>query len=810
MIIKSDIGYAFRLLAKSPGFTALTTLVMATGIGLSVYLFSFMNTMLFKALPFPDGDTLVEVSKSISGSTNNDELNLHDLQQIREQVKGLNEFGAYRYVSVNVAGRDGARRYAGTMAESNIFDLTRTKPVLGRGFTAKDDLQGAERVVVIGYDVWQLQYNADENVLGQVLRIDGNSHKIIGVMPQGYLFPNNVEIWLPLREDAVNQSRDKVGTANGLAHLEDGYSINDINQQLAAIMKQIETRYPETNSEVGAYIASIPNSTMGDGIAVVYSMHIAGILILILAAVNVGNLLLSRAIERGKETAIRVALGAPRHRIIGQMLLESIIICTVGGIIGLLMVSYGLSVTQTITDNFNSGKPTFWFNFGIDSFTLTIFFSFIIGTIVMTGLVPAWKNSGGDFNAVLRDGTRGALSKKSGRLNRTLVVTEIFLSVGILIAASVIILSSYKANYADYGADTENKLTARLLLPEASYPEDEQRNELFDTLQSRLENDNKVGKVMLASSLPGLFSGTKRVAIEGEEYAGEGNNRFPEVNWVEVKAGTLQKLGVDLLQGRYFSNLDKGLGKKTTIITESFADKHFAGVDPVGRQIRAVDPNNDQLEWLTIVGVVQHTVHGRASTPNGNRPVVFRPHSQDPGTFMFLAMEMLADEQLMVRNLRETLKTIDPELPAYYIQTYETSIHRAIAPLKFVSSVFLLFGIATVVLAGSGIYGVMSNTINQRTQEIGIKRALGAMDERVTQELIKSGAKLLLIGGIPGVLFGGAMGFAMSKVMGLDNSDLLLICGTIIAIIGSVVIFATWLPTKEALKLEPSQALHYE
>lgn len=810
MIIKNDIGYAFRLLAKSPGFTALTTLVMATGIGLSVYLFSFMNTMLFKALPFPDGDTLVEISKSISGAANNEELNLHDYQQIREQVKGLKEFGAYRYVSVNVAGRDGARRYAGTMAESNIFELTRTKPILGRGFAPKDDKQGSERVVVIGYDVWQLQYNADENVLGQVLRVDGNSHKIIGVMPQGYFFPNNVEIWLPLREDALNQSRDKVGTANGLAHLVDGYSVDEVNQQLAAIMKRIETRYPETNSEASAYAASIPSATMGDGIAVVYSMHIAGILILILAAVNVGNLLLSRAIERGKETAIRVALGAPRHRIIGQMLLESIIICTVGGIIGLLMVSYGLTVTQTITDNFNSGKPTFWFKFGIDSYTIGLFLTFIITTIIMTGLVPAWKNSGGDFNAVLRDGTRGALGKKSSRMNKILVITEIFLSMGILIAAAVIILSSYKANHADYGAKTENILTARLQLPQASYAEDEKRIELLETLQSRLESDTKVGNVMLASSLPGIFSGTARVAIEGEEYVGEGNNRFPEVNWVEVKTGALQKLGVDLQQGRYFSNLDKGLGKQTVVVTDSFAEKHFAGVDPVGRQIRVVNPNNDQIEWLSIVGVVKHTIHGRASTPSGNRPVVFRPYSQNPGTFMFLAMEMRAGEELLVRNLRETLKSIDPELPAYYIQTYETSIHRGIAPLRFVSSVFLLFGIATVVLAGSGIYGVMSNTINQRTQEIGIKRALGAMDERVTRELLNSGAKLLLMGGIPGVLFGGAMGFAMSKVMGLDNSDLLLICGTMVGIIGSVVIFATWLPTKEALKLEPSQALHYE
>lgn len=810
MIVKSDVGYAFRLLAKTPGFTALTTLVMATGIGLSVYLFSFMNTMLFKALPFEDGDTLLEISQAGGGRGYNEEMNLHDFQQIREQVEGLKELGTYRFVSVNVAGRDGARRYAGTKAEPNIFSLTRTQPQLGRGFTELENKRGAERVVVIGFDVWQNQFNGDEKVIDQSIRIDGHSHKIIGVMPEGYYFPNNIEIWLPMREDPTTTSRDKAGFGYGFAHLKEGYKLEDVNQQMAAIMQRIEQRYPETNTGVTAYAASLPSATMGDGIAVVYSMYIAAILILVLAAVNVGNLLLSRAIERGKETAIRVALGAPRGRIIGQMLLESIIICTVGGIIGLLMVSYGLSVTETITNGFNSGKPTFWFKFGIDSYTLKVFFSFIAATIILTGLVPAWKNSGGDFNAVLRDGTRGALGRKSSRLNKGLVITEIFLSIGILIAASVIILASYKATHADNGAKTENILTARVQLPADNYADEQQRIQFFESLSSRLQNQSRIGEVMMGSALPGQNSDKARFAIQGNEYAGESNTQYPRANYIKMTQGSLEKLSVDLKQGRYFSSADKGLSKRTAIVTESFVDAHLGEGDPIGKQIRVVDPNSDDIEWLTVVGVVEHTIHGRASTPAGLRPTVFRPYEQAPGAFMMLAMEMRAEQDVVAKLLRSTMQSIDPMLPAFYIQSYEETVHKGIAPIKFVSKVFLLFGLATLVLAGSGIYGVMSNSINQRTQEIGIKRALGAMDERVTKEQLLSGGKLYLWGGIPGVLFGSAMGFAMSQVMGMTGADLVMISMTITTVIGCVVAFATWLPTREALKLEPSQALHYE
>lgn len=810
MIIKSDINYAFRLLAKSPGFTALTTLVMATGIGLSVYLFSFMNTMIFKDMPFDDGESLIEVSQYVDGQKNNAYLNLFDYQVIRENIKGLKEFGAYRNVSANVAGRDGARRYSAAKSEPNIFQITRTKPILGRGFTLTENQAGAEPVVVIGYDLWQNQFAGDQDAIGQMLRVNSISHRIIGVMPEGYFFPNSVELWLPMGNGAKELTHENAGTANGLAHLLPGYSMQDINQQLTVIMQRLEQQYPKTNTGVRTYIDTIQKSTAGDGITVVYSMYVAAILILILAAVNVGNLLLSRAVERSKETAIRMALGAPRARLVSQMLWESIIICSVGGIIGLLLVSWGLGVTETVTDSFNNGKPTFWFKFGLDPFTIKTFLLFVLGTILMTGLVPAWRNSSADFNTVLRDGTRGATGKKSGRLNRFLVISEIFLSMGILITASVIIVSGYQAMHADNGADTENALTARILLPETNYSDPEKKLSFVKTLQTRLENKTTIGNVMMASALPGQYTSQVPLAIEGREYSFEGNETYPKANYVTSTIGSLPKLGVELMEGRYFSSLDEGIGKTTAIVTESFVKQHFEGESAVGKRIRIIQSDSDELNWVTIVGVIEHTIHGRAQTDQGRAPSIYVPFSQVPVSQLRLALQMRADSQLVERQLRKTLQSIDPELPAFYVESYEANIARIIAPLRFVSNVFMLFGIAAVMLAASGIYGVMANTINQRTQEIGVKRALGAMDERITRELLMSGGKLLLWGGIPGALIGSGMGFAMSRVMGIDNTDLILITACIIVIIGSVVLLATLLPAKKALQMEPSEALHYE
>jgi len=810
MLNISDFKYAIRLLAKRPGFTVLTTLVMAAGIGLSVYLFSFLNTMAFKPLPFKDGESLIVLDRIQNGNKQNGgSVDLHDLYEIRTNVKGISEVGAYSQESVNIAGRDGARRYNAIAAEPNIFRITRTKPILGREFSEAENQTGAERVTVISYDFWQNHFGGDAEVLDQTLRINGVSNRVIGVMPEGYFFPRNTDLWLPMRQDATKLARGKGGNFSGMAHLDPGITMQDINAQLVVISKRLEQKYPETNKNIGAYVTTFPMSTIGnDADVFIYSMYMVAILLLVLASINVGNLLLSRAVERGQETAIRVALGAPRSRLIGQMLWESIIICTLGGTIGLLVAAWGLEVSESITATFTSDKPFFWWKFSVDAFTMKIFVFFVLSTILLTGLLPAWKNSGSDFNAVLRDGTRGALGKKAGRMNRILVISEVFLSITILIAAAVMVVGTYLATNADYGANTDNKMTAKIRLTQADYPTVEKRAQFAHTLQTQLENSVGIGAVTVTSAIPGQGEWQPTMAVEGIEYAKD--QGYPRANYVVVTPGSLAKLGVELKQGRYFESVDNGLDKRTVIVSESFVSRHFKNESPLGKRIRIVATDGDEQNWLTVVGVVGHTIHGQSFGKRANSPGIFRPVTQAPRFNLSITMEMKSDATVVINTLRKTLESIDSDLPAYRIKTYKEVISRNSAGIGFISKIFFLFGMVAVVLASSGIYGVMSNTISQRTQEIGIKRALGADDNRITKEYLMNGFKQLCWGGIPGLLAGGGVGFAISQIMSTGNGVLIVITTLMISIIGSVVMLATYVPTKRALQLEPSDALHYQ
>ena len=782
---------------------------MAVGIGLSLYLFSYANTMLHKDLSFEDGDTLIKLHSSRNGFRNQGELNLHDYNEIRQSLKGISEFSTYTEQSVNISGRDGARRFNATLAEPNFFRMTRVKPVLGREFSQVENQKNAEPVVVIGHDIWQNQFLNDPKVIDQSIRIDGVNHRIIGVMPQGYYFPGNAEIWMPMKENVRQVSRNKAGRYYGVAHLKEDASEEDINRQLSVIMKRIEEVYPKTNGGISAYATTFPMSLAGNSASLHQTMNIVAVLILILASINVGNLLLSRAVERRKETAIRVALGAPRSRLITQMLWESIIICTIGGVIGLAATSWGLEISEEIKASYSANKPIFWWKFGIDLFTIKLFFSIVIGTILVTGLVPAWRNSGADFNSALRDGTRGALGKKAGRLNRVLAISEIFLSIAVMIATGLIVVGNYKAITADFGVEPNKILTASLRLNE-NYDSLEKQSIFVDKLQSRLEASPGIGNVAIATALPSEYTRTQSIAIEGREYDANRDTSYPIVNYISLTTGSLEKLGVELKEGRYFNSGDKGADKRSVIVTESFTSRHFANESPIGKRIQLVGVDGDLPNWITIVGVVEHTIHGHATGTRLTRPALYRPFSQAPQKRLTIATQMKSDAHTISESLHKALASIDSELAAYAIESYDEKIGHKSAPLIFMGMLGLLFAIAAFILAASGIFAVVSNSISQRTQEIGVKRALGAWEQLITKEFLFAGFRQLLWGGIPGIAAGCTMGYALAKMTG-DGYDLLPIIAFVMFIIISIVVMlATYLPTKKALEMEPNDALHYE
>lgn len=810
MYIYNDFKYAIRLLAKKPGFTALATLVMACGIGLSVYLFSFMNTMLFKPLPFEGGERILQVYSSQNGNRIQGTFNIHDYHEIQNNLQGVAHFTTYRNNNVNISQRDGTRRIAITEGRANFFSLTQTAPLLGRIFTENEDKIGAPKVVLIGYDLWQNLFAGQTSVLSQSLQIDGEHHQIIGVMPKGYLFPHSAQMWRPLQDNITQVTREENRQVRGLIMRDKDTSIEQLNNQLNVIMQRLEVRYPLTNNGVSAYVIT-PNLTSADGgMAVAYTMHIAAILILILASVNVGNLLLSRAVERSQETAIRVALGAPKGRLISLLLWESIIICSLGGFIGLCMIGWGLEVTQVITNQFYTDQPPFWWKFGVDHYTLKLFFTFLFTTIFITGFLPAVKNANGDFNAVLRDGTRGALGKKAGRLNKLLVIGEIFLSITILLVAAIIILSSNKATRADFGVNTNNMIVSNIQLPDNRYATAESKIKFVNTLKAQLQAQPQFQQPIISAALPGMISRRSNIAVEGKEYNQQSQANYPRANHISVTAGSLKYLQATLLQGRLFNTSDDMPDKGTVIVTESFVDQLMETKEPLGKRIRVLNETNNALNWLTIIGVIEHTIQTRPNAVEANIPSIFQPYSQSPVSNLVVATRLQGELGPAEDTVRMAVKKLDPMLPVYDVEFYNQTLARHVAPLTFVSGVLAMFGIASFILAGCGIYGVMTNTISQRIQEIGVKRALGADERHIMKEYLWSGCRQLLWGLLPGLGIGVMLGFAMSTALNIRISELLVLAFTLSAGLTFVVILATYIPTKRALNMEPAQSLHYQ
>ena len=807
MITLHDFKYALRTLAKKPAFTCLAILIMAAGIGLSVYQFSFLNTLAYKPIPYKDGDSVIVLNQLRDGLETGSWIKLHDFDEIRQQLKGVSELIAYKDKDLNIAIREAPQQIIGVYTEPGMFKITRVEPILGRGFSPEDDIEGAENVIVLGFDLWQNLAGGDPNIVGKLLRVNGAETRVVGVMPEGYFFPFRSEAWLPARQNTDFIPREHSPSVGGVAHLNDNVSVADVNLQLKDIMTSIQKRYPETNNGVSASASTIPMMSIGNGGATfVVAMYVVAALLLVLASVNVGNLLLARAVERSKETAIRVALGAPRARIISQMLSESIIICGIGGVIGLLFAGAMLDGTTAAIAELNGGRPFYWMIFGIDTFTMVVFSVFLLVTIMVTGFFPAWKNSGGDFNAVLRDGTRGAQGKSAGRLNRLLVMTEVFLSVAVLIIAAVVVAGTYKAVQAEYGVNAEKKLIARIRVPDKAPLDDVAK--LAAKMQISMEQSSVLTEPTLASALPGSFTWAALVAVDGQEY-GE-NLAYPRANYVVVKPSFFESLGIELINGRLFDQRDEQEGIRNAIVTESFSKRHFAGESALGRQVRIAETNGDKPDWLTIVGVVKHSIYGIPGMPGHETGTVYQPFAQAPRRDMVISAGMVASEAVTERALRDILADIDPDLAIFDSITYANSMRRNSAGLVFMSQIFSIFAMIALGLAASGIYGVMSNTILQKTHETGVRRSLGADERVITRSFLWLGAKQYSWGAFPGALIGAGIGFAMTRSMPVDNVMLGLICVAVSFVIGGVVMVATYLPTRHALNMEPSQALRHE
>ncbi|MCG7587461.1 ABC transporter permease, partial [Photobacterium sp. OFAV2-7] len=786
----TDFKYALRLLMKAPAFSVFTLLVMTAGLALSLYMYSFINTLALKALPFPNSDNVVVVDRLQNGMRHlGGRIPEADALEIKRQNNAFEDFVLYAYFLANVDVGAKARRNHVIAIEADSFSFTGVKPLLGRGFNKQDVQEGAEQVAVISYTMWQERFARRADVIGEVLYVDGHRKKVVGVMPEGYEFPGTADLWLPVSIKYIK--RDSGFTLAGVARLKEGVSIEAANQDVQRIMALLAAKYPETNHGTSAYVDTFQVQMITPQMMpTVWALLGVSALVLLLASINVGSMLLSKSAERAKEIATRMALGAPRFKLIGQMLWESIIICVISAIFALFIAAWALDLTTSIMANASFTKPVYWWDFKLDNDTIVATVVVVLLTIFISGFLPAWKATSHDFNQILRDGSRGATNHYTGRFSRILVSIEVILSVFILIVASM--LSSYSKNASEASArlDQNKMLSFNIYMPWEGYADPGKRYRFLGSVEKEIKALPQVKNIALGSSAPGIFSWPTTIKAMDTRYELE----KVLANTVSTNHSFFESFGIQPLYGRLFDHRDTQDNQRVTVISDSLATQLWPNQSPLGKQIHLMDIAGDYV--ATVIGVISHIDYGFPYLPSSQLGSIYVPNSQFSTLFNYALIDYAGNSRELLNNIDGIIHELDANVSLAMIMQYERLLDKQITGMAFGARLFVILGAVALLLAATGIYGVMANSISQRVREIGIRRALGASEAQVIMFFIRKSFIQLLIGVTLGL---GLALFICYQVLYLfvgTPSTMSLIFILIPSLIAVVIITATLIPVK--------------
>jgi predicted permease len=794
------------MLLKTPGNTAVSVIALALGIGLTTTMFSITYGALHRGLPFEEPHRIMHLERNnLSEDIESMEVTMHDFQDWRAQQTSFEDIASFYTGTANLSGIDGRpERFNGAFMTAGGFEMLRVRPVIGRTFGDADDEPGAQQTVILGYTLWQSRFDGDREVIGRTVRMNGEVTTVIGVMPEGFLFPMSHELWLPHRQDVVQIERGDGLTLEVFGRLKDGVSKDQAAAELATIARRLEMEYPETNEGVGTVIKPYTEEYIGEEPArMLYTMLAAVFLVLIIACVNVANLLLARVSVRSKEMAIRSALGASRFRIVLQFLSETFTLAVVGAAAGLAIAWIGV---RLFNNAIAPTDPPFWIDIRIDSVALLFAIGLALVAAVMAGILPALKASGAKVNEILKDESRGTSSLRMGKLSKGLVVAEIAMSCGLLVGAGLMVKSIVQLRNVDFGFATEDVLTARVGLFEGDYPDTTSRLQFFDELVARLDAQPAVAKASLSSSLPGTWAGRSRFAVEGETY--EADRDYPLTRRVMVTPGHFETFGVGILQGRDFGTQDIRDNLPVAIVNEPFAERYFPGESPIGRRIRLGDSETEE-PWLTIVGVARDMYLG--SVDNEDPEGIYVPLAQNDARFLSISLRAAGGSAMtLAPTVRDEVIGIDSDLPLYWVNTLASVIAENTWFYRVFGVLFMVFGVVALFLGAVGLYGVMAFSVSRRTQELGVRMALGAQAGDVMKLVMRQGLVQLGIGLFVGLGIAALLSRGLEIVLfDVEPWD------PVIFFLISLVLFAagmlaTYLPARRATLVDPVQALRYE
>ncbi|HLL16108.1 MAG TPA: ABC transporter permease [Pyrinomonadaceae bacterium] len=814
-----DLRYGFRMLWKSPGFTLVTVLALALGIGANTAIFSVVNTVLLRPLPFERPEQLVLLWEThpfgkqlgydhLPGSTGSFVEWRRQSADIFEGMAALNTW------NVVLTGNDEPQRLTGVKASANLFTLLRVKPMSGRGFVADDERQGANRVVVISHGLWQRRFGSDPSVLGKSLTLDGDGYTVVGIMPASVTFPQDMgmpaffdfsaktDLWTPYAmTDREIQNRDSHHIAV-VGRLAEGATVGRAQAKLDNIARQLEEQHPEDNKDWRVAVLSLHEQVVGKSrLAILILLGAVGFVLLI-ACANVANLLLARATARQKEIAIRIALGATRRRVVRQLLTESVLLALVGGVLGIWLAMWGVDLLVAFSPG-NLPRPA---EIGIDNRVLgyTFFVSFLTG--VLFGLIPALQSSHPDFNEALKDGGRsGSTSPRRQRARSLLVVSEVALALVLLISAGLLLKSFVGLQNVQPGFSPDNILTVEIGLPEQKYADDKQIADFYRQLIARVKSLPGAEAVGAVSHLP--LSGAEEIdgfSIEGRP---EVESELTSADFRVIAPDYFRAMRIPILRGRHFDERDRLDAPPVMVIDETFARRFFPGEDPLGKRIDE-DGSHTPRSFFTVVGVVGSVRHTGLSAEA--RPTMYLSYEQSGWQNMTLTIRAPGDPTNLSAAVRREVLAVDKDQPVTKISTMAETFARAVAPQRFNMLLLGFFAAVAMILATVGIYGVIAYTVSQRSRELGIRIALGASRGDILKLVVGQAMLMTLIGVVVGLAGALALTRLMSGLLyGVSATDPLIFI-SISLLLAFVALFASYIPARRAMKVDPITALHYE
>ena len=799
-----DLRYGARTLRRSPGLVIVSVLALTIGIGLTTTMFSIVYGALMKGLPFPGGKEILGIRRTNpERHIQNAGTPISDLVDFRAQQRSFESVAAYYQGTVNVSGKERAERFDGAFVTDNLFRVLRVQPVLGRGFRDGEDQPGVERVAVIGYAMWKNRYGGDPGIIGKVIRANGQPFTVIGVMPDRFEFPNTEEIWLPLGMNALATKRGDGQWLDVIGRLKPGVSLDQANAELAAFEKRLADAYKDTNGGFTAEALPFVDAALGEQPhRLLYTMLGAVFLVLLIACTNVANLLIDRAAHRTKEVGVRTALGASRWAVVRQFLAESLILSAAGTALG-VGLAYGSIVlfNHAIADT----QPPFFIDIRLHPPVLVFAAGLALLSAVFSGVIPAIQSSRTDLNEVLKDESRGASSLRIGRLSRALVIFEVALSCGLLVAAGLMIKSLAKLRHVDYGFTTRGIFTARIGFP-ATYADTAKQMRFFETLAQRLGELPGASGAALASRLPGTGIGGTTFALEGKAYALERD--YPDARQMDVTPGFFPMFDLPVLQGRSIGDQDRTDAAPVVVVNQAFVREFLKGGNPLGRRIRfggsrSIDP------WRTIVGVVPDFFSGDTDHPRP--PTIIAPLAQHHSNFVSIAVRTSGGDPMSVTPaVRQTVASLDPDIPLYWVYSMDEALARPLWFYRVFGTMFMIFGFVALFLASIGLYAVMAFSVSRRARELGIRIALGAQPRDVLGLVLRQGAMQLGIGMAAGLAIAAGVSQLLAILLfEVQPRDPATFAG-VVGVLAGAGLLACLLPARRATLVDPVVALRAE